>query len=90
MLLPCCHVYYNNRYVNYSVKADVIAQWKMVNPLCESIMCCRCYCQVEDGKSTVRALCVAAVIARWRLKPTRVEVGRCYSQVADGIATVLF
>ena len=70
--------------------AYVIAQWKMVNPLCESIMCGRCYCQVEDFKSTVRALCVADVISRWRLKPTRVEVGRCYSQVADGIATVLF
>ena len=35
MLLPCCHVYCNNRYVIYSVKADVIVQWKMVNPLCE-------------------------------------------------------
>ena len=27
--------------------ADVIAKWKMVTPLCESIMCGRCYCQVE-------------------------------------------
>ena len=38
----------------------------------------------------VRALCVADVIARWRLKPTRVEVGKCNSQVADGMAIVLF
>ena len=53
MLLPCCHVYCNTRYVNYSGRADVIAQWKMVNPLCESIMCGRCYCPVEDGKSTM-------------------------------------
>ena len=33
--------------------ADVIARWKMVNPPCESIMCGRCYCQVENEPTRV-------------------------------------
>ena len=37
-VLPSCHVNCSTRYVDYSGKADVIAQWKMVNPLYESFV----------------------------------------------------